>query len=460
MRKSPVRIRQKNARNSTYNKKYSNKNRKLRVLQVSKLYYPYIGGIERVVTQVAEGLAEQTEMSVLVCSEDCRYREETQNGVHVVRVPSLFRLGNLPVPFGLVHTLRRLGKEQDVIHLHMPFPFGDLACLLSGYRGKMILWWHSDVVRQKKLMHLYKPVMLRMLRRADKIVVATEGHIEGSAYLKPFREKCVVIPFGADPRLEARADAYIARREAAEAAARCRRAEEGCCALPESGGGLLCAARREAVTGAVSCAQANGEQRCTDEICCPEKNSGRQSEIEMKPLRFLFVGRLVYYKGCDVLLSAFAKLEKGKLVMAGSGDMAQDCRRLAEELGIRERVIFLSKPSDEELYRQYEACDVFVLPSVARSEAFGLVQIEAMAFGKPVINTNLPSGVPYVSLDKVTGLTVEPGDADGLADAMRWMAEHEKERKEMGERARERMKQEYRMDKMLERVKKLYEGGK
>ena len=101
-------------------------------------------------------------------------------------------------------------------------------------------------------------------------------------------------------------------------------------------------------------------------------------------------------------------------------------------------------------------CDVFVLPSVARSEAFGLVQIEAMAFGKPVINTDLPSGVPYVSLDKITGFTVPPGNVSALADAMQWMAEHEEGREKMGEQARKRMKEEYRMETMLARVAELY----
>ncbi|NLL68050.1 MAG: glycosyltransferase, partial [Clostridiaceae bacterium] len=91
-----------------------------------------------------------------------------------------------------------------------------------------------------------------------------------------------------------------------------------------------------------------------------------------------------------------------------------------------------------------------------KSEAFGLVQIEAMAYGKPVINTNLPSGVPYVSLDHVTGLTVPPNDVQALADAMRWMVENNKDRIEMGKKARERVKEFYRMDDMLNRVLEIY----
>ena len=120
-------------------------------------------------------------------------------------------------------------------------------------------------------------------------------------------------------------------------------------------------------------------------------------------------------------------------------------------------VLFHGKVSDDEMREYIKNCDVLVLPSIARSEAFGLVQIEAMAFGKPVINTCLDSGVPYVSLDHVTGITVEPNNVMALAEAMNWMVEHENERIGMGESARERMKAEFKLDVMLERIMKVYD---
>lgn len=370
---------------------------KLNVLQINKYYHPHIGGIERVVQQIAEGLAEETNMTVLVSAEDKKYHEEIKNGVKLIRLPRHIKFGSMPISFGLFGKLRKLSKNQDVIHLHMPFPIGDLACLLSGYKGKIVLWWHSDVVRQKKLMLLYKPAMLQMLKRADIIIVATQGHIEGSAYLKPFRDKCRIIPFGVEQRIEDAANKYVTEKEASNE---------------------------------------TGENQC--------------------PVRFLFVGRLIYYKGCDVLLEAFAKVTGAQLVMVGSGSMEEQLKNRAEELGILNKVIFAGSLSEEELYQQYERCDVFVLPSIARSEAFGLVQIEAMAFGKPVINTNLPSGVPYVSIHGKTGLTVEPSSVEQLAEAMQWMVNHKEERLQMGERARERMKAEYRLESMTTRTLELY----
>lgn len=365
-----------------------------RILQVNKLYYPTIGGIERVVQQIAEGLSEQNEMSVLVCSNDIHYKQERISGVHIVRMPKLFQLGSLPIPLGMVWKMRKMSKQMDIIHLHMPFPIGDLACLLSGFKGKIIVSWHSDVVRQKKMMRIYKPLMLQMLKRTDVIVVATQGNINGSEYLGEFREKCVVIPYGTEKKVEEAADAYYRK-----------------------------------------------------------KNQVIKNNI----VQFLFVGRLVYYKGCDVLLHAFSKVQGAELVIVGSGTLEAECQKLLKDYGMEDRVTLCGTISEEELYEQFEQCDVFVLPSVVKSEAFGLVQIEAMSFGKPVINTNLPSGVPYVSLHGETGLTVPPLDVDALAKAMQWLIDHEEERNQMGQKARERMKAEFSVSQMLTRLQKIYE---
>ena len=168
-------------------------------------------------------------------------------------------------------------------------------------------------------------------------------------------------------------------------------------------------------------------------------------------VRFLFVGRLVYYKGCDLLLNSFVSIENAELVIVGTGKLEKKCKELAKELGIEHKVTFQGAISEEQLYQEFAKCDVFVLPSIAKSEAFGLVQIEAMSFGKPIINTNLPSGVPYVSIHGETGITIPPENREELTKAMQWMVEHKEERLQMGKKARERMKAEYRLETMLER---------
>lgn len=376
---------------------------KICILQVNKLYYPASGGIERVVQQLAEGLSGETDTKVLVCQEKGKTVKEYVNGVEVHRASSLGVVSSLPVSLSFLWKFSKMSKDRDIVHIHLPFPLGDLACFLSGYRGKVVLWWHSDIVRQKKMMKLYRPLMEWLLRRADAIIVATEGHIEGSLYLKAFADKCVVIPFGVDRYIEEKADLWIQS----------------------------------------------------------EKESKGKSKKE-RAVRFLFVGRFVYYKGCRVLLKAFAgAVEKNPgihLDLVGSGPMQKELEELVKEYNLQGKVEFHSNVNDEELIEYFQRCDVFVLPSIARSEAFGLVQIEAMSFGKPVINTRLASGVPYVSLDQVTGVTVEPENVQELAEAIIYMAEHPQEREQMGMRARERMKELYRIETMLENVKKLYEN--
>lgn len=384
------------------NEEMREKNNKIRVLQVNKLYYPVTGGIERVVQQLAEGLCEDTDTKVLVCRRKGRTIVEQIAGIEVTRASSMGMLSSLPLSVSFLWKFRRMAKDRDIIHIHMPFPLGDLACFLSGYKGRVILWWHSDIVRQKKLMKLYRPLMEWLLRRADCIVVATQGHIDGSKYLKPYQEKCRIIPFGVDLKIEKEADRWY---------------EEG---------RLL-----------------------------------ERSEEKPDAVKFLFVGRLVYYKGCRTMIEAFVQAAKGnsriQLDIVGTGSLEPELKKQTEELGLTDRIYFHADVSDDELIQYFKECDVFVLPSLQRSEAFGLVQIEAMAFGKPVINTKLPSGVPYVSLHGETGLTVEPGNAAELAEAMQYLAEHPVERCRIGERARARMEEQFRMDKMLKRVLQLYE---
>lgn len=373
--------------------------KKRKVLQINKLYYPVTGGVEQVVRQVAEGLKDRTDMKVLVCNEKKESVTEMVNGVEVHRAGSFAMLGNMPLSIRFFGELRRMAKDCDVLHFHMPFPIGDLAGLLSGYKGKVVVWWHSDVVRQKKMMLLYRPVMERFLKRADVIIVATQGHIDGSAYLKPYAEKCVIIPFGVDPALEKKADEWLLSKE-------------------------------------------------------------KEPVIEVgaaRPVRFLFVGRLVYYKGCKILLEAFRSVKNAELIMVGDGVMKEELLKLTASYGMADRVHFLGGATDKMLEENFANCDVFVLPSVVKSEAFGLVQIEAMAYEKPVINTNLPSGVPHVSLHGKTGLTVEPEDVQGLADAMNWMVEHPEERMKMGKKGRKRVKEVYQTSNMLDKLLAIYQ---
>ncbi len=367
---------------------------KPRILVTGKAYDPHIGGIETVMQQVAEGLRDRACVSVLTCRDDlgCT-QEERIHGVPVLRCGSLGTFASCPLSLSYLADFYTKVHAADVVELHLPFPLADLACILSGYRGRVVVAWHSDVVRQKTLLHLYEPLMMQLLRRADAIIVATKAHIDSSPYLRQFRKKCVIIPYG------------ISMQEYD--------------AVP----------RLPILTEQLHDTQAK---------------------------KILFTGRLVYYKGADILLEAFAKVHSNsELYLAGTGVLETSLQARAEQLGIAERVHFLGKLDTPQLRAAFADTDIFVLPSVANSEAFGIVQLEAMVYGKPVINTALPTGVPLVSLHGETGLTVPPRNADALAEAMDKLLSDDALRKQYGDAARARIASTFSIDKVLAQTEKV-----
>lgn len=170
----------------------------------------------------------------------------------------------------------------------------------------------------------------------------------------------------------------------------------------------------------------------------------------------LFVGRLSYYNGVEYLIEAMQSVN-AKLLIDGDGKSREKLENMTVSLGLEERVKFLGKVSNELLKYCYQICDVFVLPSVEPTEAFGLVQLEAMAYGKPVINTLLPTGVPFVSIDGKTGLTVEPRNSKALADAINKLLSDDELRKKFGIQARNRVVENFTVDKMNEKILKVYQ---
>lgn len=361
--------------------------KKLKILHVNKFYYPWIGGVEKVVQDLAEGLKDNADVKVLACQPKGKTSCEDINGVKVIKAGSLGKFFSMPISFSFFRYFKNMSEESDVVCLHMPFPLADLACFLSRYKGKLVLWWHSDIVRQKKLMVIYRPLMNWLLKKADLIIVATQGHIDGSKYLKPFENKCCIIPFGID------IDDYI-----------------------------------------------HGEKKLIL----------TQNLFDEKNKKILFVGRLVYYKGIEVLIDAFRNIQNGELFIIGEGPLMNNLKNKVKEYGLQNVVHFMSKVNDEDLKSAFYDCDVFVLPSIENSEAFGLVQLEAMVYKKPVVNTNLPTGVPYVSLNNISGLTVTPGDTQELSDAIQKLVDDEKLRIKLGENAFDRVSSIFSKNKMLD----------
>lgn len=367
-------------------------NKKLNILEINKAYFPHVGGIETLVRQYSEELGKMDGVRVrtLVC-RDGRGKtiRERLNGVDLTRAGSLGTYFSCPLSFSFIRLFRKMAKDADVVHINVPFPLADAALLLSGFKGRVVVSWHSDVVKQKKLMLLYKPLMMKMLKRADCIITATEGHINGSEFLPPFRNKCCVIPYGLD----------------------------------------------------------------TEKYLSIERVPFLTEKLTSKDnIKVFFTGRLVYYKGVDILLKAFTKIRGCELFIAGTGELESELKAFAAKHDMSDKVHFLGFLPDEQLKQAFADCDIFVLPSVQRSEAFGIVQQEAMVYGKPVINTDLPSGVPFVSIHGKTGLTVPPSDPKALAAAVNRLAYDKDLREKFGKNAAKRVLECYREENIIREI--------
>lgn len=365
---------------------------KLKILQVAKWCSPYIGGIERIVEDIVESLKQRTKMMLLVCADGKKTTFETRDdGVEVVRAGSIAKLCSMPISIKYLDWFRKLSTDADVIQFHAPFPLSDLALFLFHHnRAATAVWWHSDVVRQKKLLMFYKPLMNWFLEHVDRIYVASDAIVHQSEHLGKYIDKIEVIPFGIDERIYKDSSSL--------------------------------------------------------------KPILTKKLIDKKNKKILFVGRLVYYKGVEVLIDAFEGIEGAELFIVGEGELRKTLEGVAKCSEQSDRIHFIGSLSEAELQAAYNDCDIFVLPSISRSECFGLVQMEAMAYGKPVINTRLDTAVPEVSLDGVSGITVTPESVEELHDAIEKLCKDDKLRKLYGKAAKKRIHQHFSLEAMGDKL--------
>ena len=361
----------------------------MRVLQVNKFYYPEIGGIERVVQNIAEGLPDPYSTRVLAARPKGFGGAERHNGVDVVKTSSLGTTLSVPLSPTFPIRLRTMAQDADIVHHHLPNPLSTVSHLAAGAGdAPVVATYHSDIVRQKKAFRIYRPVIEQFLDSVDRIIVTSDRLLDHSKMLEPFTEKCDVVPLSIN-------------------------------------------------LNAIK-----------DEDPSP-------LDIETQGMNVLFVGRLNYYKGVEYLIDAITDVP-ANLIVVGDGEQRTALEQRSRKRGVADRVQFLGRVSDERLASAYHTADLFVLPSVEPSEAFGVVQLEAMARGLPVVNTSLPTGVPWVSLHRETGLTVEPRDSDVLADAITKLIEDDKRRQKYGKQARERVEQLFTREQMLEQIQTIY----
>jgi rhamnosyl/mannosyltransferase len=368
----------------------------MKVLQIYKDYYPPVmGGIEHHINLLSHGLKERgLEVEVLVSNTRACLERVEVNGVRVTRVPELGRLASAPVNLSFPFWLKRLGKDSDVLHFHFPNPTGELSYLLSGLNRKVVVTYHSDIVRQARLGKLYKPFLIKFLEKV-KVIIATSPHyVNSSKVLGQFQKKCKVIPLGIDlgrftPQGEETVHIEVIRRRYGSRIA-------------------------------------------------------------------LFVGKLRYYKGLHVLIEAMKRVD-GRLLLIGSGPLERDLRTQVTAAGLNDKIFFLGELLDRDVVHYFQACDVFVLPAVLRSEAFGMVLLEAMACGKPVISTELRTGTSFVNQHEETGLVVQASDPTALAEALTYLLDHPEVGRRYGKAGKERVATHFSKEEMIERTIATYE---
>jgi glycosyltransferase involved in cell wall biosynthesis len=365
----------------------------MKVLHLGKYFPPIYGGIETVSYDIVTGLNENGIETDIICFNTTRANQVENLPYKIYRVSMIRRFFSTPISFSLFGLLKGICKKYDIIHIHLPNPWMGIALLFSGYEGKIVLHWHSDIIKQKYLRTLYKPFQEWLIKKSSKIIVTSENYLKGSNDLKKYRNKCIVIPIGiVDKSLT-----YNSKK--------------------------------------------------------------RIGTINNNKKNIVFaVGRLVYYKGFEYLIKAAKKLPDNYIVLiAGSGPLEKTLIESIEEMDLGAKIKLLGQIPDDELNQYFIDSDVFVLPSIERSEAFGVVLLEAMSFSKPLITTDIQySGVSYVNKENITGLVVPIRNSDKIAEAIIDIVENDEKRKQFARNSRERFLLHFTKEKMVKKTISLY----
>ena len=366
----------------------------LKVLQLGK-FYPIRGGVEKVMYDLMTGLSEQGVRSDMLCAVEGKSETIRLNDhANLICCHAVKKVAATMISPSMVWTLRKICREYDIIHIHHPDPMACLALFLSGYKGRVILHWHSDILKQKNLLKLYRPLQRWLINRAERIVGTTPLYLQESPFLTDVQEKTVCVPIGIVPPAD------------------------------DSG-----------------------------------NTAGEEIRQQFPDKTIIFsLGRLVEYKGFEHLIEAARYLnDRFVILIGGSGPLKEQLQAKIDHFGLGEKVKLLGFLSEKELPAYYKACDLFCLSSVFKTEAFGIVQIEAMSYGKPVVATTIEgSGVHWVNAEGESGLNARKGDAKALAKAIAAITAHPMIYERYSQGAKQRFKQLFTLDHMIDNPLQVY----
>ena len=362
----------------------------MHVLHSFKDYYPpTVGGVEGHIHQIVNNL-EGFEFTVLTSSRSRSTVRENLDGVEVIRAAEYLRPASTPI----MPSWRSLLKQSnpDLIHAHMPNPFGEI-CLLTADSAPIVASYHADIIGRRLLRTLFSPVQQRFFRRAATIIVGSRRFADAAEVLRPHLNRVEVVPYGID---------VSAWRE------------------------------RPAEADAIR-----------------EKFPG--------PL-VVFLGRLVHYKGLDVLVEAMTGVDATCLII-GDGPRREQVEEAIRAAGVEEKVKLAGHLAGPERRAYLHAADLFVLPSTSSAESYGISMLEAMACGTPAISTEVGTATSWVNQHLITGLVVEPSDPAALAQAIKELLASPALRAELGAAAAQRVQTEFSQERMLELMREVYEAA-
>lgn len=369
----------------------------MKVLQFGK-FYPVRGGVEKVMELLRNHLPTRGIDCDLLCSsyDVAPYREVPhKDGGTTYVCKTLFRKFGTTFSPQLISKLREIQGHYDLIHIHHPDPMAGWVLKHSGYQGKVVLHWHSDVLVHPWLYKLYQPIEEWLLQRADKVVGTTPVYVNNSpqiAHGLQDRSKLTYMPIGISPQE-------------------------------------------------------------------PNRSLVEKIQAKYRGKRLLLtIGRLVPYKGMEYLVDMASHLGDEYLVLiAGQGPLKQELQQQIVAQGLEGKVKLLGFISDEEKVAYLEACHLFVLSSITKNEAFAIVQLEAMSHQKPVVSTEIAdSGVSWVNRDRESGRTVPVKDGKALAEAVEEIFESEESYQGYARRAKARFESLFTIDAMIDRCVEIY----
>jgi glycosyltransferase involved in cell wall biosynthesis len=368
----------------------------MKILQLGKAYPPVnLGGVEVTIKLITEGLHKLgVECDVLGVNNKFVSHSEARKFGTIYREALIIKAFSTLFSIKLIYRLFLIKKKYDIIHIHHPDPMATFAIWLIKPKCKLIIHWHSDILRQKYLLKIFRPFQTWLLINCNAIICTSKSYADNSPDLRPYINKVTVIPIGIDN------------------------------------------------------SKLIFDRNIVDQI---KKRFFNKKIV-------LSIGRMSYYKGYGFLIEAVKYFNPNiNLLIIGEGELKKELQEKVINENLSDQICFLGKVDDILRNSYLCASDVFVLSSIYKTEAFGIVQLEAMSFGKPIVSTKIPnSGVDWVNQNSISGLTVPICDPESIANAVNSIVENDELSFKLGKGSQDRFKSNFTQEIMIQSINKLY----